>query len=150
MRYLLAVAVAIFAIATASAGNNITPETDYKTYTCTIDGVERTYKLYLPASRKADAPLIFVLHGYGGNFNHDDKGFNEAAERHGFAVCYPQGSKDGRGKNCWNVGYPFQADMAVDDISFMCKLAKKLQKEHSSADTLGLDKSILDLLVPEL
>ena len=131
MRYLLTVAVAIFAIATASAGNNITPETDYKTYTCTIDGVERTYKLYLPASRKADAPLIFVLHGYGGNFNHDDKGFNEAAERHGFAVCYPQGSKDGRGKNCWNVGYPFQADMAVDDISFMCKLAKKLQKEHN-------------------
>ena len=87
---------------------------DYQTYTCTIDGIERTYKLYLPANIKADVPLIFVLHGYGGNFNHDDKGFNEAADRHGFAVCYPQGSKDGRGKNCWNVGYPFQADMAVE------------------------------------
>lgn len=105
-------------------------KTDYQTYNCTIDGIERTYKLYLPANIQPNAPLIFVLHGYGSTFNHDDKGFNEAAERHGFAVCYPQGSKDGRGKNCWNVGYPFQADMGVDDISFLCKLAKKLQKKH--------------------
>lgn len=29
-------------------------------------------------------------------------------------------------------------------------VSQKLQKEHSSADTLGLDKSILDPLVPEL
>ena len=132
LRYILLLFVAVIYVNISSA-SNITKDkskTDYQTYTCTIDGVERTYKLYLPANIKADAPLIFVLHGYGGNFNHDDKGFNEAAERHGFAVCYPQGSKDGRGKNCWNVGYPFQADMAVDDISFMCKLAKKLQKEH--------------------
>ena len=99
-------------------------------YNCVIDGVERTYKLYLPQNIEPKAPLVFVLHGYGGSFNLDDKGFNEAADRYGFAVCYPQGSKDRRGKNCWNVGYPFQADMNVDDVSFLCKLAKKLQKEH--------------------
>ena len=100
-------------------------------YNYVIDGVERTYKLYLPANIKRKAPLVFVLHGYGGSFNLEDKGFNEAADRHGFAVCYPQGSKDKRGKNCWNVGYPFQAQMSVDDVSFLCKLAKKLQKEHN-------------------
>ena len=128
---LLFAAIICANICWASNSSEENNKADYQTYTCTIDGVERTYKLYLPANIKADAPLIFVLHGYGGNFNHDDKGFNEAADRHGFAVCYPQGSKDGRGKNCWNVGYPFQADMAVDDVSFMCKLAKKLQKEHN-------------------
>lgn len=126
LRYAILLIIGIFAVNIALAAN----KADYKTYNCVIDGVERTYKLYLPANIQPNAPLIFVLHGYGGSFNLDDKGFNEAAERHGFAVCYPQGSKDGRKKNCWNVGYPFQADMTVDDISFLCKLAKKLQKEH--------------------
>ena len=126
LRYAILLIFGIFAANISLAAN----KADYKTYNCVIDGVERTYKLYLPANIQPNAPLIFVLHGYGGSFNLDDKGFNEAAERHGFAVCYPQGSKDGRKKNCWNVGYPFQADMTVDDISFLCKLAKKLQKEH--------------------
>ena len=106
-------------------------QTSYQTYNCTIDGIERTYKLYLPANIQPDAPLVFVLHGYGGSFDLDHVGMNEAAERHGFAVCYPQGAKDGRGKPCWNVGYPFQADMAIDDIAFLSKLARKLQKQHN-------------------
>lgn len=103
----------------------------YNTYTCKIDGVERTYKLYLPAGIEPNAPLIFVLHGYGGSFNLDHIGINEVADRQGFAVCYPMGAKDGRGKNCWNVGYPFQHDMPIDDISFLCTLAKHLQAQHS-------------------
>ena len=147
IRYIITTAIAILATFSVSAENlykttansaldstlstKDESKTDYQTYSCTIDGIERTYKLYLPANIQPNAPLIFVLHGYGGSFNLDNRGFNETAERHGFAVCYPQGSKDGRGKNCWNVGYPFQADMGVDDISFLCKLAKKLQKEHN-------------------
>ena len=98
--------------------------------TCTVDGLERTYRLYLPEGVPDDAPLVFVLHGYGGNFNLDRYGMNEAADRHGFAVCYPQGVKDGRGKTCWNVGYPFQADMTVDDVSFLCELAGLLQDKY--------------------
>ena len=98
--------------------------------TCTVDGLERTYRLYLPEGVPDNAPLVFVLHGYGGNFNLDRYGMNEAADRHGFAVCYPQGVKDGRGKTCWNVGYPFQADMTVDDVSFLCELAGLLQDKY--------------------
>lgn len=99
-------------------------------YNTVIDGVERTYKLYLPENIEKNAPLVFVLHGYGATYNLEDQGFNEVADKYGFAVCYPQGSKDGRGHNCWNVGYPFQEDMTVDDISFLSKLSRKLQKEH--------------------
>ena len=55
---------------------------------------------------------------------------NEVADRHGFAVCYPQGERDGRGKTCWNVGYPFQADMTVDDVRFLTELIRHLAKEH--------------------
>ena len=126
LKITLIAVIAACTIFTASADNG----NKSTIYNCVIDGVERTYKLYLPTNIKRKAPLVFVLHGYGGSFNLDDKGFNEAADRYGFAVCYPQGSKDRRGKNCWNVGYPFQADMGVDDVSFLCKLAKKLQKEY--------------------
>lgn len=103
----------------------------YNTYTCTIDNIERSYKLYLPDGIKPNAPLVFVLHGYGGSFNLDHVGLNDVADLYGFAVCYPQGAKDGRGKSCWNVGYPFQEDMEIDDISFLCTLAAHLQKQHS-------------------
>ena len=100
-------------------------------FTGAFDGLERSYKVYLPSELQADAPLVFVLHGYGAIIDLlEDKGFNEAADKFGFAVCYPQGSKDGRGNPCWNVGYPFQEDMEVDDVSFLCKLAAHLQLEY--------------------
>ena len=51
-------------------------QASYETYSCTIDGIERTYKLYLPANIKPNAPLIFVLHGYGGSNNLDFLGLN--------------------------------------------------------------------------
>lgn len=98
--------------------------------TCTVDGLTRTYRLYLPENLPHEAPLLFVLHGYGGTFELDRYGLNQTADRHGFAVCYPQGVRDGRGKSCWNVGYPFQADMTVDDVSFLCKLAAILQRNY--------------------
>ena len=92
--------------------------------------MERTYKLHLPADLPENAPLVVVLHGYGGNNNPDRFAMNATADRHGFAVCYPQGAKDGRGKSCWNVGYPFQADMTVDDVRFLTELVRHLQKKH--------------------
>lgn len=101
-------------------------------FTTEFEGQERYYKIYLPKDLKPDAPLVMVLHGYGAKIEHvENKGFSEAADKYGFAVCYPQGSKDGRGNTCWNVGYPFQADMKVDDAAFLCSLAAKLQKEYN-------------------
>ena len=91
-------------------------------------GTERSYKLHLPQGLPQGAPLVVVLHGYGANNDPGRFGMNAAADRHGFAVCYPQGAKDGRGKTCWNVGYPFQADMAIDDVEFITQLVRHLQK----------------------
>ena len=130
-RPLLILFILIVTSLASAQGNKLQATERCKDYTCIIDGLERSYKLYLPSDIKPGAPLVFVLHGYGAIPEHVlDKGFNEAADRHGFAVCYPSGTKDGKGNPCWNVGYPFQEDMEVDDISFVCKLAAKLQKEH--------------------
>lgn len=98
--------------------------------TVKINGITRSFLLHLPPDLKKDAPLVFVLHGYGGTADPQKYGMNEVSDKNGFAVCYPQGEKDGRGKTCWNVGYPFQADMKIDDVDFLCKLAGYLQKKY--------------------
>lgn len=93
-------------------------------------GIERSYILYLPKDLPQGAPLVVVLHGHGGTNDPERFGMNVSADRHGFAVCYPLGVKDSRNKTCWNVGYPFQADLRVDDIAFFEKLIRHLQTEH--------------------
>lgn len=99
-------------------------------YTLRSGGIDRRYKVHLPEGLPEGAPLVIVLHGYGGNNDPARFGLDAAADRHGFAVCYPQGEKDGRGKSCWNVGYPFQASMTVDDVRFLAELVRHMQKKH--------------------
>lgn len=102
------------------------------TETIENQGLTRTYHIYLPTTLKRGAPLVFVLHGYKGDASIlKPKRFLELAEEYGYAICYPQGSKDGRGKNCWNVGYPWQIDsMKVDDCRFICDLAAHLSRKY--------------------
>ena len=131
MKRLIAIFALILALCHANqAMAEVRVKTVYKSFNTQNQGIMREYKLYLPKGMKKNAPLIFVLHGYSGNYNLDHIGFNELAEKHGIAICYPQGSKDKRGKNCWNVGYPFQDDMKVDDVQFLCDLARQLQKQY--------------------
>jgi len=102
--------------------------TENKTYQYTVNGIERSYIIHIPSGLQKNAPLVILLHGYGEFADPKKYGMDEVADKNGFAVCYPQGEKDGQGKTCWNVGYPFQKDMTIDDVNFLCKLAKHLQK----------------------
>ena len=81
-------------------------------------------------SGKMGMPLVVVLHGYGGTAMQDGLGFKELADKYGFAVCWPQGAKDGTGHNCWNVGYPFQSDYRIDDAKFLHNLVKLLSRDY--------------------
>lgn len=100
-------------------------------HTMKFQGLEREYYLYRPAGLKADAPLVLVLHGYGGSALKGKTAMMDVADANGFAVCYPQGEKDPAGKTGWNVGYPPQKGMKTDDVKFIRALAGKLQKECS-------------------
>ena len=97
-------------------------------------GVEYTYYLYLPQSLKADAPLLMVFHGYNSkNIPSIPYGFQPVADREGFAICYPRGPKDHKGKPYWFVGYQFHIENGGvrDDVGFAIRLAKYLQKEYN-------------------
>ena len=93
-------------------------------------GMDREYWLYLPDNLPQDAPLVLLLHGYKASAEGYRPEMIQIAKENGFALCYPQGALDGRGKTCWNVGYPFQEDLKTDDVDFLCTLARHLQKKH--------------------
>lgn len=100
-------------------------------YTFKHQGLERTYWIYIPENLTEQAPLVFVLHGYGGKAEGYCPQMVETAKKHGFAVCYPQGEKAPKGKTGWNVGYPKQEGMKTDDIDFICDLAAHVQKKFN-------------------
>ena len=99
-------------------------------YTMKYKGEVRTYWLYVPENASSSTALVLVLHGYGGNAEGYCPAMLEVAEREGFAVCYPQGEKDAKGKNCWNVGYDVQQGLKRDDVGFVKALVKHIRKKH--------------------
>ena len=100
-------------------------------FTMKNQGLEREYYLYRPEGLKDGAPLVIVLHGYGGSALKGKKEMMDIADRNGFAVCYPQGIKDPKGKPGWNVRYPSQEGMKTDDVKFLVALSKEVQKKFS-------------------
>ena len=99
-------------------------------YTMKYKGEVRTYWLYVPEGSNPATPLVLVLHGYGGSAEGYCPSMLEVAEREGFAVCYPQGEKDAKGKTGWNVGYDVQQGLERDDVGFVKALVKHLRKTH--------------------
>ena len=106
---------------------------DFQTFVCPAKDektqCERKYLLHLPASLKVNAPLLFVLHGYRGDARDymGEMGMNSQAQRHGFAVCYPQGSDDVEGVAHWNARLKISE---TDDVYFLSQLALALHEKY--------------------
>ena len=104
--------------------------------TIRVGGHARTYRAYVPAGLPPHAPLVLVLHGSNidGVTMRQWTGyeFDEQADRHGFAVLYPDGYK----KN-WNDcrrDATFAAKTEnIDDVGFLRALVAKYQAD------LGID-----------
>jgi len=95
-----------------------------------FNGVERTYYLDLPAELATGAPLVFMLHGYGGTAwsTRNYTGWTIIAANEGVAVCYPQGTNDGVGSPHWNANLGISA---TNDHGFLVALAQHLQSTYS-------------------
>lgn len=93
------------------------------------DGVTRHYLYHAPQDLPANAPLVFFLHGHGGNAGETRLwvGLDRVADANGFAVAYPQGSGNYEGTPYWNA-HTFPG--VDDDIGFLSALARSLQSEH--------------------
>lgn len=99
-------------------------------YKIKYKGTVRTYYMFIPESAKAGAPLVVYAHGYGSKTIWR-KDLNEAAAKQGFAVCYPKGSPDTKGKLGWFVAYPSQSNMDRHEEKFMAALLKEVCKRFN-------------------
>lgn len=108
---------------------------DYEVYSFPYGDTIRTYSMYIPDSLAPGRPLIVMAHGYGSKTRRR-KDLNAQAKKYGFAVCYPNGSPDSKGKEGWNLSYTSQYNMTVNEAdwfaAFVPKVAEKfnLSKEN--------------------
>ena len=98
--------------------------------TMNYGGEQRSYYMYIPEGIKDDAPLVVMLHGYGGKAENYRPEMRAVADESGFALCVPQGEVDTTGKTGWNVGYPSQKGLKRDDVGFVKALVKRVVKDY--------------------
>jgi polyhydroxybutyrate depolymerase len=106
-----------------------------------VNGVSRTYVVRVPDQLKKGAaiPLVFVLHGGGGNAANAENmtGFTEKARQENFVVVYPEGSgRLRRGLFTWNAGHccGYAMKNRIDDVAFINALIDRLAKNYSIDD----------------
>jgi polyhydroxybutyrate depolymerase len=95
-----------------------------------VDGLTRTYRVFVPTRPRKLAPLVLVFHGGFGTGTRvaSQTGFDAEAERRGFIAVYP----DGLGR-AWNAGPCCGAPsrLGVNDVGFASKLLDKLGRQYS-------------------
>ena len=113
------------------------PEVPHLTGTLTketieVDGLTRTYRIYVPQGLARGAPLVVVMHGSGLNGvqmrMETGYGFDRLADTHGFAVVYPN-AYEGRWEACSIVGGISTNELKIDDVAFLTRMVDKLITE---------------------
>lgn len=93
-----------------------------------MDGVARTYLLYVPSTYRPGqpSPLVLVFHGGGASPRSMARhtGFSALAERKGFIVAYPAGVR-----RRWNDGRGY--GVPHDDVGFIRALLDTLGRQLS-------------------
>ena len=96
------------------------------------DGLDRLYQIHIPADLPESAPLVLALHGYGGSNSEmrSSYGWVQMADEMGFAVAFPDGTRDQWNQRFWDVDYAFHSSLDIDDDGFLRELALHLQEVH--------------------
>ncbi len=100
-----------------------------------IVGGDRPVTVHVPASYDASrpAPLLLVLHGFGGSGDEMVGYFKlaAAAEKAGFVYATPDGTKDSNGDRFWNATDAccnFHGS-SVDDVAYLSSVIAEIQDE---------------------
>jgi polyhydroxybutyrate depolymerase len=101
------------------------------THTIVVDGRERSFRLYRPASlpASAPAPLVVMLHGALGSSRQAEStyGWNAKADSEGFLVAYPDGISRSWAVSRECCGRP--ARDGVDDVAFITQVVATVSGE---------------------
>jgi polyhydroxybutyrate depolymerase len=128
---ILLLAAACSSCATSTPTTTTTPSVDERSIT--VDGRERTYRVHVPEGADGPLPVVFVLHGGGGNGEQAERqtGMTGAADDAGFIAVYP----DGTGRTSlltWNAGNccAYAQDEGVDDVAFVSAVLDQVLADY--------------------
>lgn len=97
----------------------------------THNGINRTYRLYVPAvyNPVLAVPFVLNLHGYGSNAFEQEvySNFKPVADTANFLIVHPDGTVDGSGNQFWNS---FGA-INVDDVDFLSALIDTISSNYN-------------------
>ena len=95
-----------------------------------FEGLNRTYRLYVPASYspQQSVPLVINLHGYGSNNLEQEQygDFRPIADTAGFLVVHPNGTLDFNNVMHWNTF----GTSTVNDVGFLSALIDTLASHY--------------------
>lgn len=95
------------------------------------DGINRSYRLYIPPSynNSIPAPLILNLHGYGSTALEHElyTNFKPISDTAGFIIVHPNGSVDGFGNQQWNA-FNFTN---VNDVGYLSALVDTIAQAYN-------------------
>lgn len=96
-----------------------------------FDGLNRSYRLYVPASYDPGlpTPLMLNLHGYGSNNIEQEfyGDFRPIADTATFLIVHPNGTPDGNNQLFWNTF----GNSQVDDLGFLEALIDTLSNSYN-------------------
>ncbi|HRG53248.1 MAG TPA: PHB depolymerase family esterase [Bacteroidia bacterium] len=96
------------------------------------EGINRTYRLYIPKSYDVtkSSSLVVDLHGYTSNAEQEQyySNFKSIADTANFLVVYPNGTKLSNGDQFWNAGL---SPLLINDVNFISELIDKIKAGYS-------------------
>jgi polyhydroxybutyrate depolymerase len=140
---LLIFVVILFNISTVCAGEK-TPTTSslIQHKTVQIDGIERTYDLYIPTGLGTGThPLIFLLHGHSGSASQltgqngkaaPHKVWLEIADREKLILVIPNGTVSPDGERGWHdCRADAETNPKTDDVKFIKELIQTVARSYA-------------------
>lgn len=101
-----------------------------------VDGIARSYDLYVPDAGDAPRPLVLLFHGQGGSagqlMGRSGRGaapfsvWIEAADENGIVLAIPNGTEGPAGHNGWNDCRRDAVNPTVDDVRFVEMLIEEV------------------------
>ena len=96
-------------------------------HTIKVGGLDRVYRLYIPAGLPKPAPLVVMLHGWTGSAQQAERqyGWNQRADSGKFVVAYPEGVGES-----WNAGgcCGQASSDNVDDVGFITAAVRDISQ----------------------
>lgn len=118
-------------------GNAAAADRGYVERTFVHDGLERRYRIRLPAGGRPPTALVFLLHGHTDTIarltgpRSPMAPWTAIADREGLVLVAPQGLRGSDGKTGWN---DCRADAGInpdeDDAGFLIALSATLERAH--------------------